>query len=243
MSKVVTTTVLPDVAGGSVTFGGTGDSVVATGNDIRTNALQDAGGNAVFTSNGSGVMSGMNSAFAGALKLLSTQTASNQASVSFTTGIDSTYDVYMFKFFDIHAHHADDGKFSFQVNAVGQSGYNETITSTYFLAQHSEADATDLQYTASADQAQGTGIQRLMQSMGSAADESGAGTLYLFAPSGTTYVKHWYSRCNNYNSGDKSEDCFAGGYINTTSAIDEIQFSMSADNLTGTIKMYGISKS
>ena len=180
---------------------------------------------------------------AGDVVLLSSQTASDSASLDFTSGIDSTYDVYIFKFIDIHAHHADDGKFSFQVNAVGQSGYNETITSTYFLAQHSEADATDLQYTASADQAQGTGIQRLMQSMGSAADESGAGTLYLFAPSSTTYVKHWYSRCNNYNSGDKSEDCFAGGYINTTSAIDEIQFSMSADNLTGTIKMYGISKS
>ncbi len=180
---------------------------------------------------------------AGDVVLLSSQTASDSASLDFTSGIDSTYYVYIFKFIDIHAHHADDGKFSFQVNAVGQSGYNETITSTYFLAQHSEADATDLQYTASADQAQGTGIQRLMQSMGSAADESGAGTLWLFNPSNTTYVKHWYSRCNNYNSGDKSEDCFAGGYINTTSAIDEIQFSMSADNLTGTIKMYGISKS
>ena len=99
MSKIVTTTVLPDVAGGSVTLGGTGDSVVATGNDIRTNALQDAGGNAVFTSDGSGVLSGMNSAFSGALNLLSTQTASGAASVEFTSGIDSTYDVYCFKFF------------------------------------------------------------------------------------------------------------------------------------------------
>ena len=60
MSKVVTTTVLPDVAGGSVTLGGTGDSVVATGNDIRTNIMQDAGGNAVFTSDGSGNLSGTN---------------------------------------------------------------------------------------------------------------------------------------------------------------------------------------
>ena len=176
-----------------------------------------------------------------AMTLITTNTSSDAASSSFTSGIDSTYKLYIFKFIDIHAHHADDGKFSFQVNAASQSGYNETITSTYFLAEHNEDDSnTDLQYVASADLAQGTGVQRLMQSMGSAADESGAGTLWLFNPSNTTYVKHWYSRCNDYNSGDKSEDCFAAGYINTTSAIDEIQFSMSSGNLTGTIKMYGV---
>ncbi len=175
-----------------------------------------------------------------AMTLITTNTSSDAASSSFTSGIDSTYKLYIFKFIDIHAHHADDGKFSFQVNAAGQSGYNETITSTYFTAEHSEIDATDFQYVPSGDLAEGTGIQRLMQSMGSTADESGAGTLWLFNPSNTTYVKHWYSRCNCYNQGDVSLDCFAAGYINTTSAIDEIQFSMSSDNLTGTIKMYGV---
>ena len=124
MSKVVTTTILPDVAGGSVTLGGTGDSVVVTGNDIRTNALQDAGGNAVFTSNGSGVMSGMNSGFGGALNLLSTQTASGASSVSFTTQLTSTYDVYIFKFINIHPV-TDVQPFGFQVNASGQTGFNE----------------------------------------------------------------------------------------------------------------------
>ena len=225
-------------AGNTLTIGASGDTVVLA-DDVKANTYKDAGGNTLFVSDGSGNLSSVNSGFGDSLKLLSTQTASNSASISFTSGIDSTYKEYIFKFIDIHPE-TDGERFSFQANASGGSGYNETITSTYFLAQHSEADATDLQYTASADQAQGTGIQRLMQSMGSAADESGAGTLYLFAPSSTTYVKHWYSRCNNYNSGDKSEDCFAAGYINTTAAIDEIQFTMSADNLTGTIKMYGL---
>ena len=175
------------------------------------------------------------------MTLITTNTSSDDASSSFTSGIDNTYKLYIFKFIDIHAEAAVGGMFSFQVNAVGESGYNEYITSTYFLAEHNEDDSNiALQYTASADLAQGTGVQRLMQSMGSTADESGAGTLWLFNPSNTTYVKHWYSRCNDYNSSDKSEDVFAAGYINTTSAIDEIQFSMSSDNLTGTIKMYGL---
>jgi hypothetical protein len=36
------------------------------------------------------------------LVLLSTQTASASANISFTTGLDSTYDEYIFKFIDIH---------------------------------------------------------------------------------------------------------------------------------------------
>jgi hypothetical protein len=39
---------------------------------------------------------------AGGLVLLSTQTASASASISFTTGIDSTYKEYMFIFNNIH---------------------------------------------------------------------------------------------------------------------------------------------
>jgi hypothetical protein len=39
----------------------------------------------------------------GTLVLLSTQTASASANnISFTTGLDSTYDEYIFKFIDIH---------------------------------------------------------------------------------------------------------------------------------------------
>jgi hypothetical protein len=36
------------------------------------------------------------------MTLLSTQTASASATISFTSGIDSTYDSYVFKFIDIH---------------------------------------------------------------------------------------------------------------------------------------------
>ena len=174
-----------------------------------------------------------------AMTLITTNTSSNAATSDFNSSIDNTYKLYIFKFIDVNPA-TDNTNFTVQFNAAGQSGYNETITSTYFSAERSEAGSSDFQYVTSADQAQGTGIQRLMGAMSSTADESGAGEFWLFNPSNTTYVKHWYSRCNNYNQGDISEDCFAAGYINTTSAIDEIQFSMSSDNLTGTIKMYGV---
>jgi hypothetical protein len=126
MSKVVTTTLLPDVAGGTVTLGGTGDSVVVTGNDIRANVLQDAGGNAVFTSNGSGTMSGMNSAFGGALNLLATNTVTGSSGSAFTTQLTSTYDVYCFKFLDINV----SAYSSFQFNGSSDSSFCDVIVRT-----------------------------------------------------------------------------------------------------------------
>ena len=40
-------------AGATLTIGADGDSVVVGGNDIRANTYKDAGGNTLFTSNGS----------------------------------------------------------------------------------------------------------------------------------------------------------------------------------------------
>ncbi len=243
MSKVVTTTLLPDVAGGSVTLGGTGDSVVVTGNDIRTNALQDAGGNAVFTSNGSGVLSGVNSGLGGALNLIQSQTASNSASVSFTSGLDSTYDVYVFKFIDINPA-TDDVKFSVQFNVVAASGFNETMTTSAFRAHHDEADSeTGLAYQTGGDQAQGTAYQVITDAIGSGGDESGAGELHLFNPASTTYVKHFYSMTTILQADDSARQYFVGGYVNATGAVDEVSFKMASGNMDGIIKLYGISKS
>ena len=239
MSKVVTTTLLPDVAGGTVTLGGTGDSVVATGNDIRTNALQDAGGNAVFTSNGSGVLSGVNSGLGGALNLLSTQTASGAANVSFTTQLTSTYDVYIFKFININPA-TDNAEFEFQAG----SGYNTTMTTTVFDAEHNESgSSTSLSYKTGNDQAQDTSYQWIAKNVGSDADQNLGGELHLFNPSSTIYVKHFYLTVNSMTGSDYTQNYFGAGYFNTTSALTQVNFKMSSGNFDGIIKLYGISKS
>ena len=162
-------------------------------------------------------------------------------SVAFTSGIDSTYDEYMFVFTDINPA-TDDVHFGFQVNASGESGYNETMTTTYHQAYHLEADTgtPDVVYTTARDQAQGASYQAITESQGNGGDESAAGVLHLFNPSSTTYVKHFYSRMNEYISVDRTSDNYVGGYINTTSAIDEIDFKMTSGNFDGTIKMWGV---
>jgi len=174
------------------------------------------------------------------MKLLTTNTSSGAASSSFTSKIDNTYKLYIFKFYDVNPA-TDNSFFTFQANVVDASGYNETITSTFFSAYHDEADGnTDLQYEAARDQAEATGFQYLTNGVGNGADESCAGELYLFNPSNTTYVKHFYSRASEYYSGDYIIDNYAAGYINATGAVDDIQFKFSSGNMDGVIKMYGV---
>ena len=141
----------------------------------------------------------------GSLVLLSTQTASSSATLDFTSGIDSTYDSYVFKFYDIHP--ASVSQFTFQANASGGSGYNETITSTSFQSFHREDDSsTSLNYRTGDDQAQGTSFQILTNNVGADADQSCSGTLQLFNPSSKTFVKHFISRIQVYRSTGSSAE-------------------------------------
>ena len=177
----------------------------------------------------------------GKLTLISSVTASSSSSVEFTSGIDSTYDEYVFYFVDIHPA-TDASMFSFQVNASGGSGYNETITSTIFGGNHKEDDsAAYLGYWTDQDQAQGTNYQVIASNQSNASDSSAAGVLHLFSPSSTSKVKHFYSRINDMNSNGYQSDEFAAGYINTTSAITEISFKFTSGNFDANIYFFGVS--
>ena len=182
--------------------------------------------------------------------LIKTVTASTgDATISFVDGtsdivLDNTYPVYLFKWINVHP--SNDGwRLTFQGNAAGGSGYNETITSTTFAAQHGESDSpTELSYDGSADQAQGTGFQQLSAHNdvgGAEADESLSGYLHLFNPSSTTFVKHFIAVTQYSGWESRSVNSYTAGYFNTTSAIDEIQFKMSSGNIdAGDICLYGI---
>ena len=177
----------------------------------------------------------------GSLVFISKQTASSSATISFTSGIDSTYKEYIFYFVNMHPA-TDQTDFTFQANVAGGADYNETITSTNFYAFHSEGDYTTLTYNTADDQANGTAFQPLITDMGNANDESMVGYLHLFNPSSTTFVKHFISRMQGYNGANAgSLDMYSAGYFNTTSAIDEIQFKMASGNIdSGQILLFGL---
>ena len=179
----------------------------------------------------------------GSLILLSTQTASNSAAIDFTSGIDSTYDSYVFKFYDIHPS-AVSTRFQFNGSTDGGSNYNVTKTTTIFIAGHNEAntDAT-LTYQSGDDLAQSTAFQDLAAygNSDNANDSCLAGTLQIFNPSSTTFVKHFIARTNYVANNFYSVDTYTAGYFNTTSAIDAIRFQFTSNNIDdGIIKMYGV---
>jgi hypothetical protein len=180
----------------------------------------------------------------GTLILLSTQTASASATISFTTGLDSTYDEYIFKFINIHPA-TDNVSFQFNMSTDSGSNYNVTKTTTFFEAFHNEAGTdTSLQYNGNFDLAQSTAFQPLSYGIGNDNDQQLSGSMTIFNPSSTTYVKHFISNTNYYFYTDYSVNAFSAGYGNTTSAVNAIQFKMSSGNIDdGIIKLYGVKKS
>jgi len=175
------------------------------------------------------------------LILISTTTASSSATVDITSGIDDTYKEYIIKIIDAHPA-SDDQHFNIQFNASGGSGFNETITSTHFYSVHGE-DGTSgaLSYDTGGDQAQGTSYQRLSQPVGADNDQSLSGTVYLFDPSNTTFVKHFISNVQYAYPTDQTQNAYVAGYINTTTAIDEVSFKFTSGAIAaGTFKLYGV---
>ena len=176
----------------------------------------------------------------GKMTLLQTQTASSSASISFTSNIDSTYPIYVFKFINIHP--ATNNTHLMVNFRDGGSSYDATKTTTVLYAYHDESDSeASVIYSTGSDLAQSTSGQRLTGGGGNGTDESASGTLHLFDPSNTTFVKHFIGRSITYNHSNYVNDWYSAGYCNVTAAIDAVQFSMSSGNIdSGTIKLYGI---
>jgi hypothetical protein len=177
----------------------------------------------------------------GSLTHISTATASSSASIEFTSGIDSTYKEYVFYFVNMHPAN-DNVNFEFNGSTDGGSNYNVTKTSSYIEAFHDEADThTSAQYGSTHDLAQSTSFQRLVTAIGNDNDQGNSGTLTIYNPSSTTFVKHFISNMNRTYHEEYTGQDLVAGYFNTTSAIDAIKFQMSSGNIdAGQILLFGV---
>ena len=189
----------------------------------------------------------------GALVHIKTLTASSSATLSFVDGADSvvlddTYPIYKFEFINCHPSESSGGlTVAFR---DGGSNFDATKTTTIFYTGHDEGDsATALSYVAGQDQAQATGAMRLTVGDDANDDNDGSlsGTMMLFNPSSTTYVKHFMSQVNfmGESSGNPSTNtAYMAGYCNVTAAIDAVQIGTDSGNIdAGTIKLYGLKDS
>ena len=180
----------------------------------------------------------------GGLNLISTQTASSSSSLSFTSGIDSTYKEYIFKFINIHP---ASNNVTWTVNfRDGSTAFDATKTTTNFYVNHTEAGGgAGIGYSTSQDLAQSTSYAPFNENTyGTDADASLCGEMFLFAPSNTTFVKHFIAKVAFMATNPGSRHDFMAGYCNVTAAIDGVDFKFSSGNIdSGVIKMFGLSKS
>ena len=204
-------------------------------------------------SNGSTIFDAgsMASGFGGSMVFIKKLTASSSSTLSFVDGassvvLDSTYKEYLFTFNNMHPA-TNQAYFQFNLSADAGSNYNVTKTTTFFQAYHIE-NGTDsgLSYQTARDLAQATGAQYLTRQIGNGNDDAASGYLRLFNPSSTTFVKHFMYTGNHMSYYDPpwSINTFVAGYVNSTSAVNAIQFKMTSGNIdSGTIKLYGIKDS
>ena len=179
----------------------------------------------------------------GGLILISSTTASSDSTISLTSGLDSTFKEYMFKFINIHPA-SDSVDFQFNLSVDGGSNYNVTKTTTFFrpYVQEGAEQSSALEYIQAEDLAQSTGFQSLADRVDNDNDSSN-GTLHLFNPSSTTFVKHFMSNFDRvFGDSPIQANDYMAGYGNTTSAVNAIQFKFSSGNIdSGVIKLYGVS--
>ena len=180
----------------------------------------------------------------GALTLIKTLTADEDANLSFVNGtsdvvLDSTYKEYLFILNNIHP--ASTG----QMNIFFRDGgtdFDAVCTTSNFSAYNTEDDSNaSLYYEGSMDVAQGSTVP-LVRNIGNVADASAAVIIHLFNPSSTTFVKHFLATdAYSYGSSYGSFSDRKGGYINTTTAIDGVKFQMASGNIdAGTIQLFGL---
>ena len=183
----------------------------------------------------------------GSMTFIKKLTASSSATLSFVDGssgvvLDNSFKEYLFTFNNIHpaTNMAD---FSFNMSTDGGSNYNVTKTSTYFKAQHqgSTGNHGSLDYFTSGDLAQSTNFQRLTEALSNGDTASMSGTLTIYNPSDTTFVKHYMYEAADFGNDNFIINEFVAGYGNTTSAVDAIQFKFDTGNIdAGDICLYGI---
>ena len=187
------------------------------------------------------------SAATGAMVHIKTLTASSSATLSFVDGasdvvLDNTYKTYIFRCTGMHpSSNGEEFRFNGSDDDSSHS-YDVTKTTTAFDSHHNEAGTTTaLTYQTGGDLAQGSGFQMIGSGTGTDNDQTLSGELWLFSPSSTTFVKHFFSDFQCYTDNDFSRRDFIGGYFNTTADITAIQFKFGGGNIdAGTISLWGI---
>ena len=185
------------------------------------------------------------STFAGGDNLIkiASATADGDSVINFTSGIDSTYNVYYVVYNAIHP--SAGSKLTCQFTTNG-SDFNLALATAQSNGSNTEAgSASNNNADASEDQNDGTAYQSIAyaDTIETNAESCCNGFLWLYGPSNTTFHKHFYSRSVAKDDAPGGAQTFTTGQIKTASAVTGISFKMSTGNIdSGTFTLYGIGK-
>ncbi|HEY9685475.1 MAG TPA: hypothetical protein V6C52_00720 [Coleofasciculaceae cyanobacterium] len=223
-----------------VMVNGSAKSLLHTGSgidDLNDVTLTSPASGQGLTYNGSAWVNGT----VGSMVLLSTATASNSATVDFTSSINSTYDMYV-------------------LAGVGIVPATDAVAAWLRVSEDAgsswKSGASDYKHSgyvngiaAGAGAAAGTGAA-IVLTHDTTLSNNAANAFNFFAtvskPSSTTSKKEINFLPHGYvtSSGDYFTMMKTGSYVGTTNAITGLRFLMSSGNITsGSFYLYGVKKS
>ena len=81
----------------------------------------------------------------------------------------------------------------------------------------------------------------LIANVGNNDDQSCSGTLTLYNPNSSIFVKHFMCDSHNAQGLDRAYRTFVGGYFNDTNDINAVSFKFSSGNIdSGQILLFGL---
>jgi len=164
----------------------------------------------------------------GAWNFISSVTSSgSDAQLAFTSGIDSTYDLYMFVYEDMVSD-TDGWEFSFQTSTDGGSTWDGGATDYGNAGTYNTTDS----------------VARIATNIGIAAGETVSGILYMHSPSNTSYTK-FMSHSVSSNTAGALNYFNQSNQRNSAADVDAVRFLVWFGNnfTSGSIYLYGLSKS
>ena len=249
------------VTEGAVLLGGSSNSVTDTGVLAKGTLLVGdgttapteltVGANDTILTADSAEASGIKWAAAGgsggAWTYISAITLSNDATAEFTSGIDSTYDTYVFVFTNVLPA-TNDVRFRMRTSTDGGTTFDATAGNYAYDQEFLSSDNTAWNNfdSASSSLTNIAGSTTADEGVGNDSKYGGvSGQLYLFDPSGTTAHTQWSGvmEYGNENAGNTVLSTTSCRRL-ATADVDAVQFYCSSGNMTsGVIRMYGINNS
>lgn len=175
----------------------------------------------------------VNTGSSGSPVLIEEQTPSAAAQVDFTSSIDSTYNIYMFELVELYTSSDNDWlrmRTSSDTGSTFDNGSGE-----YHYKVINDTTSTSSTYISIAQNVGGST---------SRPERALSGYVYLYVPSGTTYYKRVLSAVVYPDAGSGTPDIrgrYNVGARYSTAIIDAVRFYFGSGNMTGTIRLYGLS--